>query len=207
MFQIKRDTIIPLTEREYWRICPITQIDSPPAFPEWLKVLSALRCERYNLILPKNLLLHTLEMIEIGLTPYLDSSRIIEVETDRAGTLYLNLSTSFTSIKQVSSVTLFYFPDCEIAEDALGQYVIHTGINPRQTIAAIAADIKSNWKTIPTHVLPLLDVMSLLNTTDVRAMHGLTSGREVINRFLAESDQWKGRVAKETRLLLRSMIA
>ena len=71
-------------------------------------------------------------------------------------------------------------------------------------INEIAFDIKKEWKNVYFGAVPYLDAMFSL--TDKNSMYGLDSGKSIVNYFLANASSFRGELARELKMELKSVI-
>lgn len=76
----------------------------------------------------------------------------------------------------------------------------------KRTFAAIARDIKANWKKVYFGAVPYLDAMLTLETDNPEAMYILDSAKEIVLYFLANASTFRGEKAKELKAELRELI-
>lgn len=75
---------------------------------------------------------------------------------------------------------------------------------PNRTLAAIARDIATDWKTISPYAAPYLRAMMTLRS--VSDNYYSDDGRSVILYFLSNAATWRGPTAKAIKAELKTML-
>jgi hypothetical protein len=73
-----------------------------------------------------------------------------------------------------------------------------------RTLKEIAGDIRKDWKDIDLDAKYNLDAMASLTSVD--EMYGNDKGRQIVNNFLWNSDNWKGVVADNIKAELKDIV-
>ncbi len=73
-----------------------------------------------------------------------------------------------------------------------------------RTLKEIAGDIRKDWKDIDLDAKYNLDAMASLTSVD--EMYGNDKGRQIVNKFLWNSDNWKGVVADNIKVELKDIV-
>lgn len=73
-----------------------------------------------------------------------------------------------------------------------------------RTIAAIACDIKQEWKNVYFGAVPYLDAMLTLH--DKNSRYGMDSAKSIVSYFLANASTFRGEKAKALKSELKSII-
>jgi hypothetical protein len=72
------------------------------------------------------------------------------------------------------------------------------------SISEMARVIKGDWKKIYFGAVPYLDAMGTLNSVDDN--YYLNSGKSIVLCFLANSNTWRGEIAREVKKELKKRI-
>lgn len=75
---------------------------------------------------------------------------------------------------------------------------------PNRSIGQIAAEIKKDWLRVPKCVECYLNAMFAL--TDKQSKFGLDAASDIVNRFLANAQTWKGATARRLKSELKNTI-
>lgn len=68
----------------------------------------------------------------------------------------------------------------------------------------VAQEIQSSWKTMSDHASPYVEAMSTLTSIDED--YYFDSGREIVMRFLANAQYWRGEDAKRIKKELNGLL-
>lgn len=88
--------------------------------------------------------------------------------------------------------------------------IINESVNERklkedvQPLYKVAQTIKKDWKNMSPHAKPYVDAMSSLDS--VKDKYYMDSGKSIVAYFLSNAGSWKGDVAKDVKLYLKSLI-
>lgn len=74
---------------------------------------------------------------------------------------------------------------------------------PPRPLSIITTEIKKDWKNIPNHIKPYVDVLATLN--DPNDHYGYDLGKELIKQFLSHARTWRGEVARRIKLELKTL--
>ena len=77
-------------------------------------------------------------------------------------------------------------------------------VNEPRTIAAIAREIRANWRPVYFGAVPYLDAMGSLGS--INDTYGADSARSVVLHFLGNAPAWRGDVARRVKAELKSML-
>lgn len=73
-----------------------------------------------------------------------------------------------------------------------------------RSIAAISAEIRSDWKDVTPEAKPYLEAMACIDRLTDR--FELDTGRTIVAQFLINARRWKGDRAKRIKTELRDML-
>ena len=69
---------------------------------------------------------------------------------------------------------------------------------------AIAKGKRKYWRHVFPYAAPYADAM--MSLTDITDNYGWDSGREIVCRFLANANTWRGEVAKRVKAELKALV-
>lgn len=73
-----------------------------------------------------------------------------------------------------------------------------------RTLAAIAREIRADWKSPYFGAMPYLSAMGGMG--DMRDAYGMDSAREVVLYFLSNATTWRGETARRVKAELKAML-
>jgi len=77
-------------------------------------------------------------------------------------------------------------------------------VNEPRTIAAIAREIRANWRPVYFGAAPYLDAMASLGS--INDTYGADDARSVVLYFLSNATTWRGDVARRVKAELKSLL-
>jgi len=78
-----------------------------------------------------------------------------------------------------------------------------TNSTPR-SIAAIAREVRQDWKKVYFGAVPYLEAMGTLQSVD--DAYGLDDARSIVLYFLSNATTWKGETARRVKAELKSLL-
>lgn len=80
---------------------------------------------------------------------------------------------------------------------------IPTKPTPR-SLLVITEEIKKDWKNIPQHVRPYIEILATLNNPNDH--YGYDLGKDLIKHFLTAARTWRGETARRVKQELKTML-
>ena len=73
-----------------------------------------------------------------------------------------------------------------------------------RNLSTIAREIRIDWKNVNYVALPYLQAMACMET--INDKYGFDSARGIVLYFLSNASAWRGTVAKQIKLELKTML-
>ena len=79
-------------------------------------------------------------------------------------------------------------------------------MNEKRTFKSIAREIKAVWANVYFGAVPYLDALLTLDTTGPNAKYYFDSADDIVRRFLANAQYFRGADARRLKAELKSML-
>jgi hypothetical protein len=73
-----------------------------------------------------------------------------------------------------------------------------------RSLGVIAGEIRADWKPANAAAKPCIDAMVTLRSVEESYYH--ESGRDIVNRFLANAGTWRGETARRIKAELQRLL-
>lgn len=86
------------------------------------------------------------------------------------------------------------------------EHEIRTELKTYRSISAIAREIANDWKAPSINLAAQAYLRAMFSLLTIRDKYGADSADDIVLRFLANAQGWRGPVAKRVKAELRQML-